>query len=215
MVLRNELFALAKTSYIDPTSVLEREYTNNDTIYLLRNDQNELIAFFMTGLHNFEGKEINYLGLACTNEKYKNSGIILRLLMEFVKNSISRCLPKLCWLTTPSPEIYKLVRRVLDNVNPTETFNFSQESYELAKNICMAKKFHHDYDNPFVLRATARSTRYSLKENERTSIHKTNNVKRLFESLMINEKDGDRLIMLCETPSIQKVNNLRQKLDWQ
>src|SRR5690348_10002567 len=86
--LKQEIYEVAHSSYVDPTAVIEREYENNSSIYLMRDGQGKLISFFMNGLNNVNGTLINYLGLACVREEYKNSGVILRLFIKAIEDGL-------------------------------------------------------------------------------------------------------------------------------
>jgi len=119
--LKDEIFTLARPSYIDPTAVLQREFVNNDAIYLVRTDENELVAFVMTGQDNLESRKLVYIGLCCVHHEHKNNGVIKLALLESIKDSLKLQetidYPLYCWLTTATPSIFNVFSHLFDKAS--------------------------------------------------------------------------------------------------
>ena len=189
--LRQDIYNLTKSSYVDPTAILEREYHNNQKVYLQRNGINELIAFFMSGINKFDELEINYLGLACVKHEYKNTGIIMQLFIKGIEDAINFNLPKKCWLTTPSIQIFKMIHCIFDLASPSPNFEFSETAFKVATKINLIKHYVFKNENPFIIRGIAQLTKYSTSEPDRIDKHKKDHRSDLFINHKLDERNGD------------------------
>ncbi len=211
--LREEIFSLVQPSYIDPTSLIEREFANNDTIYLIRDETNQLVAFFMTGDDNFDGINLTYMGLSAVRHEYKNSGVGKQVYLAQLEDSL--ILQKelksniICWATTATPSVYFSVYRIWEYVNPDNDFKYSDEAFHIAKKICQKHKYTFKDENPFVLKNVAKKTNYSIIEKQRISEFNLKKGFKLFDEFDIDEKQGDRLLMIFKLPSWDKFKNLK------
>ena len=209
--LKNEMTHIALASYVDPKALLEREYINNDTIFLLRNEEGELAAFFMNGIHTIHDEKINYLGLACVSERYKNSGFIIHLFLKYFEYLLENRVTKNIWLTTPSEQIYKVISIFANNVNPRLDFSFSHSASILAEKIIRHKSFTSHEDNPFILKGAADPTKYSNEECIRQSVKKASPFAIQLNHYQFNEQRGDRIMVLCQLPNIEKFTEINRR----
>jgi hypothetical protein len=209
--LKEEIFNLLSPSYEDPTSLLEREVEHCDTLYVARDIDGRLMAFFLVAWEplTFNGKTLPsvYLGLSATSQETKGSGIVRNLYERFRCDASSwereNRRQLVLWATTATPSAYAGVNLLFDQVAPCADGSYSRWAACMARIIC--RRFSladtEPDSNPFVLRAVAHKTRYSDAEVERISkiVEKTNFT--LFQHLEIDERRGDRLLLICRLPN--------------
>lgn len=212
--LRQEIYELARWSYEDPAAILQREFQNNQHIYILRNEASRLVAFFMTGISHFGELELNYLGLACVSQEYKNRGIIIRLFLRAMEDAVRLRLPAKCWLTTPSTEIFRIINFLFDEVSPSLKFEVSEEALTIARRINQLKQYESSRGNPFIVKGVAKATRYSANEILRRHQHRRTCKNVCYIDQLLNEQHGDRLIMLCDVPGPQKLQLLMERFNY-
>ncbi|MFT3947816.1 MAG: hypothetical protein QM763_12680 [Agriterribacter sp.] len=211
--LKEEILSLVKPSYVDPTSLLEREFANNDTIYLIRYESTNLVAFFMTGDDSFEDITVTYMGLSAVRHEYKNSGVGKQVYMAQIEDSL-HLQEKMqtdiwCWGTTATPSAFFSIHKLWEYTSPDINFYYSNEALNLAHKICDRHRYEFIPNNPFVLKNVAKKTKYSDSERKRIAefIEKKNFG--LFDKLNINEESGDRLLMVFKLPSWEKFHLLK------
>jgi hypothetical protein len=211
--LKQELLTLLRPSYIDPTTLLYREVENNDTIYIIRDENHQLEAFFMTGDDSFDDVKLTYLGLSAVKHEIKNSGIGKQLYLAQIEDSLflqDRSQKKTyCWATTASPSVFLSIHHLWASASPDINFNFSNLAFEIAKAICKKHNYAFADNNPFILKGIAKNTRYSLAEKERIIQFDHSKDFTLFADHNITEENGDRLLLVFELPSWQQFNSLR------
>jgi hypothetical protein len=208
--LKDEIFDLLSPSYEDPTTLLERELDHCDTLYVARDPSDRLMAFFLVA---WEALTVNqatlksvYLGLSATSQENKGSGIIRCLYERFRSDAYSwekenqRRL--LLWATTAAPSPYSAVNHLFDEVVPGADGSYSLWAAGVAQ-VLRRRYGLTSTDsglNPFVLRAVAHNTRYSKSEVERINRIVEKNNFTLFRQLGIDERRGDRLLIICRVP---------------
>lgn len=211
--LKDEIISLVRPSYINPTRLLEREFNNNDTIYLIRDNSKSLIAFFMTGDDSFDDIAVTYMGLSAVKHEYKNSGIGKQLYMAQIEDSLylqtKKQVDTWCWATTATPSAFFSTHKLWECANPDINFNYTREALDLAYKICYKHHYQFAENNPFVLRGIAKDTKYSDEESKRIRDFIEMKNFSLFDRLKIYEKDGDRLLMIFKLPSWEKLNCLK------
>jgi len=216
--LKQEIFSLLGPSYEDPTSLLERELAHCDTLYVARDPSGRVMAFFLVAWEplsvNEEILQSVYLGLSATSQETKGSGIVRNLYARFIFDAISwekenqRRL--LLWATTATPSAYTAAHVICDEVAPRADGSYSPWAREVAR--VVRQRFGlpdlETGPNPFVLSAVAHKTRYSKAEVERISriVEKSNFT--LFRQLEIDERRGDRLLLICRGPNSHIVEEL-------
>jgi hypothetical protein len=208
--LKEEILNLLAPSYEDPTSLLQRELEHCDMLYAARDQIGRLMACFMVA---WEPLTINegtlqsvYLGLSATSQETKGSGIIRNLYDRFRSDASSwekenqRRL--LLWATTAAPSPYTAVNLLFDEVVPGADGSYSLWAAEVAQTL--RRRFGLPGGepglNPFVLKAVAHDTRYSESEVERINRIVEKNHFTLFEQLGIDERRGDRLLLIFRVP---------------
>jgi hypothetical protein len=215
--LKSEIRSLIEISYVDPAELLEREFSKNDTIYAIRDDEGVLLAFFMTCFENINDNLFIYLGLSGVKHEYKNTGIgkyvYCMQIEDNIQSQSNLGKPIYCWATTATPFAFMAGTQLFDNVNPDINGSFSEENFYLATLVCKKYNFTIENNNPFVLKNVAQNTLYSDTECERIErfVKKTNF--QLFNKLGINEQDGDRLLMILRLPSREKLESLKDELN--
>src|SRR5262249_29213619 len=85
--LKREILSLLRPSYEDPSNLLEREFDHCETLYVARNGDDRLLAFFLVAWEPLDFKQETpqsvYLGLSATSEETKGSGIVRELYAQF------------------------------------------------------------------------------------------------------------------------------------
>jgi hypothetical protein len=213
--LRLEVMKLVQPSYEDPAAVLEREFEHCDTIYLARDDEDNLAAFFMVAWEtmSFKGEALPtvYLGWTGASELARASRVVWRDFYEqlygsFISDAINweresgRRL--LFWGTTATPSGYYALQRGFVELEPRIDGKYSAEGAEIARLLRrrMGVTNQESESNPFVLRGVAADTRYSAEEAERIEMICRKKGFTLFKELGVEERDGDRLLFICRLP---------------
>jgi len=205
-----EIANLIAHSYVDSTSLLEREFAHNDLLYYLRDDEGRLVAFFMVARERLmnAGRSVPavFLGLSATSRDTKGSGRVWRLYDTFIAEARGwqRALdqPLLLWATTATPSAYHAVDQLFDSLEPQLDGAYSRESAELAN----ALRSRYGLgpagadEHPFVLPAVAARTRYSPDEESRIDSICEKKRLDLFARLGVNQRCGDRLLPVCRLP---------------
>lgn len=69
--LISQILELTNKSYVTNTQLIEREIEHNSDIYIINNDQEELLAFFMVNFERVIGIDSYYLGLSACRDDCK------------------------------------------------------------------------------------------------------------------------------------------------
>lgn len=215
------LFHILSPFYLDPTDLLERELAKNDSIYLLKDEKEEIVAFFMVGWKKYQSLEKNmdlvYLGLSCVSIKFQDNGFASRLYYKFTCDAfnfeVQNKVKILLYGTTATPVVLKTLPKIWDNVYPELDGTYSNEAkyaVELVKKFSGLGEFSGEH--PFVLKGVAKGTKYSMFEESRLKELELRNGIDTFKVLNIDEKLGDRLLIICSVPGKQKIDLLSKKL---
>lgn len=208
-----ELFKLTEPSYVDNTAVLEREINRCNEIYLLYNNEQELIAFFMVNFEIIERINTYYLGLSGCHNNYKGNGYAKYLYNSFFmdckhkENEINSKI--LCWWTTATPVAFYWFNRNIDNCEPNMHGDISENGYKIFLMITEVKfsQIQIDKAKPFILKNVAIRTNYSPIERQRLSKIKEQLGIRAFDRFPIDETEGDRYLMFGYAPKIEVIEN--------
>ena len=215
--LRLEILQLVQPSYENPAAVLAREFEHCDTIYLARDDEDNLVAFFMVAWQTMmlkgEAVPAVYLGWTGASERARASGAVKRefyaqLYGRFMSDAVN--LEKkagrrlLFWGTTATPSGYFALQMAFVEIEPQIDGTYSAEGAEIARHLQrrMGVVNHASESHPFVLHGVATDTRYSAKEVERIELICRNKGFSLFKELGVEERNGDRLLFICRLPQI-------------
>jgi len=214
--LRLEIAQLVQPNYEDPSALLAREFEHCDTMYLARDDDKNLVAFFMTAWETlvFKGEPLPavYLGWTGADEGARTSGIARRefygqLYGTFMSEAADREKATgrrlLFWGTTATPSGYFALHRSFVELEPRMDGTYSVEGGEIARHLrermgVADKKGEH---HPFVLHGVAADARYSQKEVERIEMICEKKDFCLFKQLGVEERNGDRLLFICRLPT--------------
>jgi len=213
--LRLAIMQLVQPSYEDPTALLAREFEHCDTIYLARDDDDNLVAFFMVAWETllFKGEALPtvYLGWTSASETARASRVVWRDFFEqlygsffsdalnWEKESGRRLL---FWGTTATPSGYFALQRGFVELEPRIDGEYSAEGAEIAGLLRRRMGITDQVSecHPFVLHGVAADTRYSAKEAERIELICRKKSFTLFKELGVEERDGDRLLFICRLP---------------
>lgn len=213
-----DLFTLTKPSYIDNTSVLNREINLCNEIYLMYDPLNNLMAFFMISYQTFTSKHFCYLGLSACRHDHKNNGYIKKLYLEFardcIKKEIKHNIKIITYWTTATPIVYHWFSKYFRNVQPDRSGNCTEEGLANLLNIALEKypKENFNHKTPFVLRKIAEQTYYSEQEKNRLKQTIIDLNLSVFQRYNLDESNGDRFLMLGYTPPHNQLIELMQGL---
>jgi hypothetical protein len=213
--LLNQMTAVAAPSYDGTSSLLEREFTHNHIVYFIRNKEQELVAFFLTNFDAIEDELFSYMGLLAIDQRYKNSFLAAPLVFHYIRRLkekeflLGRHIQP--WATTATLTVLKLLGSFCQH-EPQLDGSFTDAGEAVARKVGHYYKLPSDQANPFVVRGIAQNTHYSKEENlrvERTTRRKGSHV---LEQFRIDEKLGDRLIVLVRFLDVQKYLQWARKL---
>lgn len=208
----SELIELTKPSYIDNSLVLEREINHCNKIYLLYDEGDKIVAFFMVNFEIIGNYNTYYLGLSGCSHVHKGKGYAKYLYNSFFlhckKKEIELSSKILCWWTTATPIVFHWFNHNIENCEPNldgDITEFGQEIFEtIVKN-----KYNNvelNKSSPFILNRVAEKTNYSTIEAQRiTKIKEQLNIK-AFSLYPIDENKGDRYLMIGFAPSLEILN---------
>lgn len=216
--LRQAILQLVQPSYENPTAVLAREFEHCDTIYLAKDDEDNLVAFFMVAWETLmvkgEALPTVYLGWTGASEGARAAGVVWQGFYEQLYGSfMSDALDwekktgrrLLFWGTTATPSGYFALQRGFVELEPRIDGTYSGEGAEIALHLQrrMGIVNHASESHPFVLHGVAKDTRYSAKEAERIELICQKKGFALFKKLGVEERNGDRLLFICRLPQTE------------
>lgn len=208
--LQQSLLEIIRPSYVDPLPVFNREIQRCNKLYLATQNK-VLVAFFLVSWESleFQDKVIPaiFLGLSATSAETKNTGIVRnlysRMLEDVKKWEDANQQQILIWATTATPSAYYGVSLLFPQLEPRSDGSYSKQGEQLA--FAIRKKMGWENANktrhPLVLHNVAKGTRYSPTENQRISQVMVKNNFTLFSKLAVDEKNQDRILLICQTPS--------------
>jgi hypothetical protein len=202
--LRSEILSLLAPSYEDPTALLEREVAACDTLYTDRDPDGKLKCFFMVGWQDLSiggaHQNLAYLGLSGASVDVKNTARVRGLYDKFNSEAVQwerdQGQTLVLWFTTASPSAYYAGANVFDKAEPFLDGTYSKWGLQV---VCAIRE-RQGYGNschPFVAKSVALATRYSLPELERIQRICSKSNFQLFEQLAVDERGGDRLLVVC------------------
>lgn len=206
--LHNDIIHLAQPSYEDASIVLSSALVSYDTAYLAHEDDGKLVSFFLAGHENIsvEGQTLPsiHLGWTCSTQETKGSGIAQLVYKQFMSDSLNlqRALGVefLLWGTTATPIGFHLYHKHFADVEPNYDGSYSPEAEKIAVALRERLGATNDGDHPFVLKGCNKA-RFSQQELARIEIVNQANSFSLFNDLDIDERAGDRLLVVCRLPS--------------
>lgn len=204
--LVSRILELTNATYITNTQLIEREIEHNQDIYIVNNEQDELLAFFMINFEKLNGEDTYYLGLSGCRDDLKGKGLGKSLYMKFMEDCRTREKQEnrkfLLWWTTATPIVYYWFNKYVSAVQPDMNGNYNEEGEKIVLGI-IAEKFKGipvDKQHPFILRSVAENTLYSLSEQQRL-IRATENLGMdVFQRFNLREENADRFLMIGYAP---------------
>jgi hypothetical protein len=199
---------IVRESYADPDAVLAAALADADTAYLGFDDSSELESFFLVRksgptISSGSGpKPTMYLGLSATRGDSKGSGRIVRLYRRLILDAQSdpALASAIAWGTTATPVAFAVVQSLFTEVEPRPDGEFTTQGAHAAAQLVRGLGREPDPNQPFVIRGLA-SYRYASAERERIA-HITHKKRfTLFDRLGIDERRGDRLLLVCKVPA--------------
>lgn len=198
-----------ESSYVNTTSIVEREVGHCNTTYYILDPTGNLVAFFMVNYESIGNKDSVYLGLNGVAKEYKNSGISILLYKEAIKDGLKyqKITGKSLFLyaTTATPSVYNSATRFFRNVNPRLDGSYDKSSEMIATQYALRYNINQ-HNHPFVFKAIARGTQYSISETHRIKRIIDKYDFNLFNELGVNESNGDRLFLVFELPIENDIN---------
>lgn len=204
--LVSRILELTNATYITNTQLIEREIEHNQDIYIVNNEQDELLAFFMINFEKVNGDDTYYLGLSGCRDDLKGKGLGKSLYLKFMEDCREREKQEnrkfLLWWTTATPIVYYWFNKYVSAVQPDMNGNYDEQGEKIVHGI-IAEKFKGipvDKHHPFILRSVAENTLYSLSEQQRL-IQATENLGMdVFQRFNLREENADRFLMIGYAP---------------
>lgn len=204
--LVSRILELTNASYITNTQLIEREIEHNQDIYILNNEQGDLLAFFMVNFEKVANEDTYYLGLSGCRDDLKGKGLGKSLYMKFMEDCREKEKQEnkkfLLWWTTATPIVYYWFNKYVSAVQPDMNGNYDEEGEKIVLRI-IAEKFKGipiDKQHPFILRSVAENTIYSLSEQQRLIKATENLGMDVFQRFNLREENADRFLMIGYAP---------------
>ena len=207
--LHEEILRLASPTYMDPAAVLMPAIIQFDTAYLARDDDGRLLSFFMHGYDEIiladDVLPAIHLGWTCATEETKGSHLVRALYEQFLIDARAvqqeKGIEFTLWGTTATPVGFHLYHKYFADVVPDVQGQYSPGALEIA-NALRTRLTGNEAttSRPFLLSGVSKA-RFSQEELDRIALITRNKNFSLFEQLGIDERNGDRLLVICHLPS--------------
>ncbi len=207
--LHEEIIQLALPTYEDPSAVLIPAVIQFDTAYLGRDDDGKLLSFFMHGYDEIVLSDCVlpaiHLGWTCATQETKGSHMVRALYEQFLVNAVKEQrdlgIEFTLWGTTSTPVGFHLYHKYFADVVPDNQGRYTPGSLEIADALRLRLTGEQvATKHPFLLPGVSKA-RFSQSEMERIGQIAINHDFSLFEDLGIDERNGDRLLVICRLPS--------------
>jgi hypothetical protein len=210
-------FDLLLPYYDVPSAMFGRDIKHCNCIYIVRKDE-KIVSYFMSAwetlMINGDIHDSVFCGLTCVDLRFRHTKQAILPFIQFILDAYEweqKNKKKLIqWCTTVTPTSYLIVNKMWGTENPDMEGRYN----EYAKTIALAikKEFYKievdEVNHPFVLKRVAYQTNYSSQE---VAFQKQIIIKKkitIFDDLAIDERQGDRLLLVMETPAIEKIESL-------
>jgi hypothetical protein len=204
--LVSKILDLTQTSYITNTKLIDREISRNKDIYIITNDSDDLLAFFMVNSELVGTDEAYYLGLSGCRDDFKSKGLGKSLYMRFMEDCRIRERKEqkkfLLWWITASPIVYYWFNKHVARVQPDMNGDYTEEGKNIILTVIKEKFPKHQVDtsHPFILRSVAENTTYSANEKARLSAAARTLGMDVFQKFSMREENEDRFLMIGYAP---------------
>jgi hypothetical protein len=213
--LLSEMEAVAAPSYEKTRSLLAREFAHNHSVCFIRNREQELVAFFLTNFDEIDNELFSYMGLLAIDPRFKNSSLAAPLVFHYIRRLKEKEFllgrPIQPWATTATLTVLKLLGSFCHH-EPKIDGSFTEAGEAIARKIGQLYKLPSDQSNPFIVRGLAHDTQYSKEENLRMELATRRKGSHVLEQFRIDERAGDRLIVVVRSLDVQKYLQWSQKL---
>ena len=205
-VLVSQIYELTKETYIDNFAILEREIKHNQDIYIIQNEQHDLLAFFMINFEKVDGEDTYFLGLSACRDNLKGQGLGKSLYLNFMSDCREHEKREnkrfLLWWTTATPIVYYWFNKYVSEVQPDINGDYTEQGINHAHKIIKEKfkEISLDKEHPFILRSVAKNTNYSFSEQTRLSEATQNLGLDVFRKFNLKEENEDRFLMIGYAP---------------
>jgi len=210
-----EVKDLLLPSYVNPDSLIKRVINQYNHIIYSKNENGTLCSFFTVNFDFIDNEIICNLGLLAVRNEYKGSDLVFPLgyrCIELLKQKEIEVGKRiLCWCTTATIQVYKIVQIFFDDCQPKCDGSIDSLGLQSLEKIVRGYKLNHDSSTPFVLKHHAVSTHYSFSEKQRIIRSVNNQNNSFFNSFNISEENGDRLIIIAFSPSDEKFNLISKR----
>lgn len=204
--LVDKILILTSLSYINNIDLIEREIEHNKDIYIITNQDEELLAFFMINEEKVNEEDTYYLGLSACKDELKGQGLGKALYQKFMEDCRDRELKEnrkfLLWWTTATPIVYYWFNKYVANVQPDMNGDYNADGAKIANQI-KKEKFEGitaDSHHPFILRSVAENTNYSITEQARLIVATESLKMDVFQKFNLKEENADRFLMIGYAP---------------
>lgn len=202
---------LLAPSYEDPSAIMKRELAHCDTVYMAFSEDGRMESFFMVGheVIDVEAQSVSavYLGLSATREELKSGGagraVYARWQAEDADLRQRSVRPLVVWCTTATPLVYLFITKLQPTAEPFMDGSYTPRwlSFVNASRQRLGLPEAVRGGHPFLLKAVARDTRYSVAEELRIrEICRTRGFS-LFDKVGLDQGMGDRLLVVGDFPS--------------
>ncbi|MEO6149161.1 MAG: hypothetical protein ABIN95_06250 [Mucilaginibacter sp.] len=204
--LIKDIYELTGPSYQSNMHLIEKVVQRNRDIYIIRDDNAQLLAFFMVNPETVDGNDTYYLGLSGCHDDHKSKGLVKALYLQLMHDC--RQLEKqqgkkiLLWWTTVTPIVYYFFNKYAQQVQPDKEGAYNAEGEQWVRKI-VAEKYPDvivDEHHPFILRGVATKILYSDKEVARIAAASKDLNVNVFDTLNVSEANGDRFLMIGYSP---------------
>lgn len=205
-VLVDKILDLTCLSYINNIDLIEREIDHNRDIYIITNQEEDLLAFFMINEEQVNGNDTYYLGLSACRDELKGRGLGKALYQKFMDDCRAREVKEerkfLLWWTTATPIVYYWFNKYVSNVQPDMNGDYNEDGEEIANQIKKEKFIGITTDpyHPFILRNVAENTNYSINEQARLIVATESLKMDVFQKFNLKEENADRFLMIGYAP---------------
>lgn len=200
------LYLISEAAYEQPEAIIRYSIEPNDTVYCLLNEKDETEGILFTNwadqsLLLTDNQQIKciYIGWGVVRPVSQGKGIF-RQMLEFLRAEVFSYFqmdrkPLCLYARTASPQVYRRLKRVFANLQPESDGQFSEDVLPIVTMLRSSWSQPVKDEHPFALYKAAR---YHYSSTHAAIIEQDSRQRPvvLFENLSINERKGDRLLML-------------------
>lgn len=209
---RAALQAIAAESYDNAAAQLAQAFSINNLSYILRNEADEIVAFFLIGWGELPATidrpaaPTVFLGLSCARAHRKGQGLTSRLYRAFRQDAraweTATGQRLLIWFTTATPVVCEVANRLFAEAEPRRDGSFTSEGASWARAILDGRGMSRfaEPEHPFVLRRVSTAV-YAERELVRLTTFAHLQGQGLLDQLRIDARRGDRILFLARVPS--------------